>query len=260
MPEDDISVDRWKEILQDTDVVSEKMRNILRFLYACEDHSSFASVIAEELEYRGRSGVTSTVVACVKRIAKRYDVPLTKIPNGKSSYKDQWWDFFFLGWWKGSWFCWTLKENLVRAMEAMGMVNPYQSDPMALSEELSSNLPETFQEGAKRTITVNAYERDPKARLECIRTFGAVCTVCGFDFEKVYGKHGQGFIHVHHLTPVSQIGTTYQVDPRKDLRPVCPNCHAMLHHRSKGEPLEIEALKAILDNQCQRRHEPSIRG
>ena len=259
IPGPELSVDRWKKILQDTDAVPEKMRNILRLLYACEDHSSFASVIAESLGYRGHSGVTSTVVACVKRIVKRYDLPLTKIPNGKSSYKDQWWDFFFRGWWESGWFRWTLKENLVRAMEAMEMVNPYRSDPMALSEELSSNLPKTFQEGAKRTITVNAYERDPKARLECIRTYGAICTVCEFDFAKVYGELGQGFIHVHHIVPLSRIGSEYEVDPTKDLRPVCPNCHAMLH-RSKGEPLEIEALKAKINGQYQRRHEPSIRG
>ncbi|MDD3468721.1 MAG: hypothetical protein PHE53_01930 [Thermoguttaceae bacterium] len=199
MPEDDISVDRWKNILRDTDAVPEKMYDILRLLYACGDHSSFASVIAEKLGYRGHSGVTSTVVACVKRIAKRYDVTLTKVPNGKDSYKDQWWDFFFRGWWEGSLFRWTLKENLVQAMEELD-----KRDPAALSEEWSSDLPETFQEGAKRSITVNAYERDPLARAVCIQKYGTVCVVCGFDFEKAYGERGRGFIHVHHLTPLSQ--------------------------------------------------------
>lgn len=242
MPEDDISVDRWKEILLDTEVTSEKMYDILRFLYAREDHSSFASVIAEKLGYRGHSGVTSTVVACVKRIARRYDVTLTKVPNGKDSYKDQWWDFFFRGWWEGSLFRWTLKENLVQAMEELD-----KRDPAALSEELSSDLPETFQEGAKRSITVNAYERDPLARRACIRKYGTACVVCGFDFEKAYGERGRGFIHVHHLTPLSQIGTTYEVHPQKDLRPVCPNCHAMLHKTNR--PLTIESLREIFQGQ-----------
>ena len=31
---------------------------------------------------------------------------------------------------------------------------------------------------------------------------------------------GEGFIHVHHIKPVSEIGETYQVDPIDDLIPV----------------------------------------
>ncbi len=35
---------------------------------------------------------------------------------------------------------------------------------------------------------------------------------------------GEGFIHVHHLKPLSEVGYEYRVDPIRDLRPVCPNC------------------------------------
>jgi 5-methylcytosine-specific restriction protein A len=60
----------------------------------------------------------------------------------------------------------------------------------------------------------------------------------------MYGDIGKGFIHVHHLKPVSQIGETYEVDPINDLRPVCPNCHAMLHRPE--ETLTIEELKLMV--------------
>ena len=40
-------------------------------------------------------------------------------------------------------------------------------------------------------------------------------------------------------------GGGYQVDPVRDLRPVCPNCHAMLHQRRPG-PFGIEELKGII--------------
>jgi 5-methylcytosine-specific restriction enzyme A len=40
---------------------------------------------------------------------------------------------------------------------------------------------------------------------------------------------GKGFIRVHHLRELSSLGEGYQVNPVADLRPVCPNCHAMLH-------------------------------
>jgi 5-methylcytosine-specific restriction protein A len=64
------------------------------------------------------------------------------------------------------------------------------------------------------------------------------------DFGKRYGRLGLGFIHVHHLVPISAIGSEYRVDPLADLVPVCPNCHAMLH-RSEP-PLAIERLRRLL--------------
>ncbi len=101
--------------------------------------------------------------------------------------------------------------------------------------------PETVVEGAKRTITVNAYERDRGARERCIQHWGVICHVCGFDFERRYGELGAGFIHVHHLKPLADIGEEYMLDPVADLRPVCPNCHAMLHR--KGNLLSISDLR-----------------
>jgi 5-methylcytosine-specific restriction protein A len=45
---------------------------------------------------------------------------------------------------------------------------------------------------------------------------------------------------------LAQVGGEYQVDPIADLRPVCPNCHAMLHSR-RPTPLSIAELKRIID-------------
>jgi len=49
---------------------------------------------------------------------------------------------------------------------------------------------------------------------------------------------------MHHLTDISAIGEEYKVDPTTDLRPVCPNCHAMPHVGNKTR--SIEELKACL--------------
>lgn len=102
--------------------------------------------------------------------------------------------------------------------------------------------PEELVEGAGRQVTVNAYERNSEARQACLNHYGLGCAVCGFDFRSVYGDIGDGFIHVHHLVELSSIRRKYVVDPVKDLRPVCPNCHAMLHRQRP--PLTIEALRA----------------
>jgi predicted HNH restriction endonuclease len=104
-----------------------------------------------------------------------------------------------------------------------------------------------FREGAVRQVTVNAYERDPKARRKCIDYYGLNCSVCNFNFGKVYGQLGEGFIHVHHLRPISEIAEEYEVDPVEDLRPVCPNCHAMIHRAPR--PYSIEEMKNIIEGQ-----------
>jgi 5-methylcytosine-specific restriction protein A len=101
-----------------------------------------------------------------------------------------------------------------------------------------------YLEGAVKQVLVNAYERDRAARQACIEHFGMACAVCGLRFEDRYGAMGAGFIHVHHVVPISELGPNYKLNPIEDLRPVCPNCHAMLHRRRP--PLSIEALRAAL--------------
>ena len=97
--------------------------------------------------------------------------------------------------------------------------------------EESITAPAALREGRTKQITVNIYEWNPIVRSKCIDHYGAVCQVCDFDFETKYGKMGKGFMHVHHLVELSTIGEDYEVDPIRDLQPVCPNCHAMLHKR-----------------------------
>lgn len=113
--------------------------------------------------------------------------------------------------------------------------------PEVLPEEIEN--PENFIEGATKTISVNIYERNPQARKACLAAHGHACSVCGFDFEKEYGEIAKGYIHVHHLKQLADIGEEYELNPINDLRPVCPNCHAMLHRRRP--PYSIEELSAL---------------
>jgi predicted HNH restriction endonuclease len=104
-------------------------------------------------------------------------------------------------------------------------------------------------EGAVRTITVNAYERSSKAREQCIAAHGRACFVCGFRFGEMYGPEFAELIHVHHLRPLSEIGGEYQVNPLVDLCPVCPNCHAVIHHG--GGLRDIEQVRQFIALQQQ---------
>lgn len=104
--------------------------------------------------------------------------------------------------------------------------------------------PHTLYEGTPRAVSLNVYERNPEARRRCLAHYGAACVVCGFDFGGAYGSAAEGFIHVHHLRPVSELGERYEVDPVADLRPVCPNCHAVIHRKSP--PYTVEEVQEML--------------
>lgn len=131
-------------------------------------------------------------------------------------------------------------------------------DQASNSINFPDELPELglFLEGAKKTVTVNAYERDTNARAACLRRWGTRCAVCSIDFKATYGELGDGYIHVHHLRPLSEVGAAYELDPVRDLRPVCPNCHAMLHRRIPA--LDIEALQEILRQERMRVTQPEL--
>jgi 5-methylcytosine-specific restriction protein A len=97
-----------------------------------------------------------------------------------------------------------------------------------LEHEAAFN-PEGLPEGARIRIETNRYERSRINRAACIELHGDSCLACDFNFGETYGEAGRGFIHVHHVTPVSRLGEGYLVNPATDLVPLCPNCHAMAH-------------------------------
>jgi len=120
----------------------------------------------------------------------------------------------------------------------------YASYRIIYPDDLLDDSPE-YLEGKKKMVAVNIYERNITARKLCIEHYGAICYICKFDFGKNYGEERKGLIHVHHLKKISEINEEYAVDPINDLRPVCPNCHMVLHSKSGG--YTIEEVKAMLN-------------
>lgn len=133
-------------------------------------------------------------------------------------------------------------SELVVALEALWDSHVPPRAPLALSDELTPGV--RYVEGAVQQALVNRYERDPHAREACLKAHGLRCAVCGFSFQETYGALGEGFIHVHHLVPISAHGNAHAVDAVQDLRPMCANCHAMIHRREP--PLTIDELRSAL--------------
>ncbi|MFJ5762749.1 HNH endonuclease [Neobacillus sp. NPDC093182] len=111
-------------------------------------------------------------------------------------------------------------------------------------------VPDNLEEGMRKTVMVNVYERNPIARKRCMDHYGVQCQICDLNFEDTYGEVGKDFIHVHHILPLHKIQRGYEVDPIRDLIPVCPNCHAMLHRKENGDYLSIEQLRKRILNRA----------
>lgn len=109
------------------------------------------------------------------------------------------------------------------------------------------DIVDKYEEGSVLDCHGSKYERNRKARQECLNFYGFKCRVCGFDFEEHYGSIGANFIEVHHRTAISSYGgKEYNVDPIKDLIPVCSNCHSMLHRTKPA--LSIEELQKYINS------------
>ena len=116
-----------------------------------------------------------------------------------------------------------------------------QRTAASLPDEIADDA---YPEGARKAITVNAFERNPEARRRCLAHYGYRCSVCRLNLEDRYGEAGRELIHVHHLRPLAGIASPYNVDPIVDLRPVCPNCHAVIHRANP--PYALDDVRTML--------------
>ena len=116
------------------------------------------------------------------------------------------------------------------------------------TEELGENVdPEVigYPEGAVISVQTNRYERDRRNRAAAFAIHGTTCKGCGLEMGVRYGSIAAGFIEIHHVTPVSQLGAGYVIDPVHDLVPLCPNCHSVVHRRTP--PLTLVDLQELLE-------------
>lgn len=109
---------------------------------------------------------------------------------------------------------------------------------------------ESFPEGALRKAFKlhSKRERDPKViRLAKSSAKRLCCAACGFDFGKMYGELGEGYIEGHHIKPIAEMKPRGEATTVKDIALVCSNCHRMLH---RMRPLiTIEELKEKINEQ-----------
>lgn len=140
---------------------------------------------------------------------------------------------------------WTMHPVVAQAIELSGLFGgavPAVEMGTIYPDEVPED--ERYIEGATQQRTVNAHERSRAARTACLEYWGTTCSVCEIDFDTTYGAESARCIHVHHLEPLAALRSQHVVNPVDDLRPVCPNCHTVLH--TVEPPLSVSELRTRL--------------
>lgn len=224
--------------------VSEIEYRILGALYNSPSRTSFASKIAADANV---SGGWRAINSHFGRLSRRISETLGcrepyRLPDGQS----RWWPALSIGHRTYYGYRWELLTEVASALEELGWVGEDKSQTVDRSPEVRGPYDITLLEGAPIVRRTILYERNPRARELCLQVYGTACSVCGLDFGRVYGVEVEGYIHVHHTRPLATIGAEYEIDPVEDLRPVCPNCHAVIHQG--GKLRSIDEVRAMLTN------------
>lgn len=129
------------------------------------------------------------------------------------------------------------KAEAVRALLQSGAATAPEPGPDEdPDEEIAAH------EGGIIEVLAKRRERDRglrKKKLAAVEKAGGTlaCEACGFDFGKMYGERGAGYIEVHHVNPLHVTGPTKT--SLDDLALVCANCHRMCHRGKWMTPAQV---------------------
>jgi 5-methylcytosine-specific restriction protein A len=227
--------DRYVAAFRSVSNITDRQIQMLRVHYHAPGRTVTAKQLAAWVGYRSYSAVNSQYGRLARLVGEQLDYrPEPEWLGTLVLFKKL----------QNEWH-WLMRPEVAAALERLGWV---ESSGLLLPEEIAATAA-PLVEGAVCRVSIDAYERNPEARRRCIEVHGTSCCICGFSFGAVYGEVAEGYIHVHHLRPLSEIGAEYVVDPIKDLRPVCPNCHAVLHRRIPA--FSIEEVQSFLKQRAE---------
>jgi len=133
----------------------------------------------------------------------------------------------------------------VQALQEQGIETPSEAQPP------DNYAGVVIEEGAVIHRSVKQRTRSRRLRDAAITVFRQqhdgrlFCTVCGFDFEAIYGELGRDFIEVHHTEIIREGDPVDLMIALERVAPLCANCHRMIHRRP-GVIIALQELRAIV--------------
>ncbi|OON92967.1 MAG: hypothetical protein ATN31_07415 [Candidatus Epulonipiscioides saccharophilum] len=113
-----------------------------------------------------------------------------------------------------------------------------QRKPFEIKTKSSNDLEAKKEQEAKAKWEI--------LKQECIEYYGASCEICGMDYGYTYGDQFEHLMDVHNTKAKAKNWDNLNVDPEKDLIPICHNCSAIIN--SKIPHYTIEEVKEFIQN------------
>lgn len=133
----------------------------------------------------------------------------------------------------------------VQALQEQGIETPNEAQP---PDNYAGVI---IEEGAVIHRSVEQRTRSRRLRDAAITVFRQqhdgrlFCSLCGFDFEAIYGELGRDFIEVHHTEIIREGEPVDLMIALERVAPLCANCHRMIHRRL-GVIISLQELQAIV--------------
>lgn len=124
----------------------------------------------------------------------------------------------------------------------INLLNNHNKHFIPEDEIAEGKLVTTTNKTRKRSTKLRKYAFDYYSKIGEIK-----CAVCNFNFEEKYGDYGKYYIELHHIKPVSVYEENGEItnldEARKNLVPLCSNCHRILHKNNITVEQLIEVIK-----------------
>lgn len=196
-----------------------------------------ANIIAAVLNYKGFGAVNLHVGAIGKYFSDFSGVESDREYEYKNKIRPAYFHFMHDHYKDG----WDLVPRLRKAIENLkwpGAIEDEEFEIIPGEEQYVTR--QMITEGRMVRVLVNRYERDRTIIAKATKIHGRTCAGCKMDFKSVYGSDIPEIIHFHHIRPLAVLKNETTKDVVKDIVPLCPNCHAVVH--STNELISIKSL------------------
>lgn len=244
----DISVDEWKQLLNNPDVFDEKSLAALKKWYIEEDHACTCYDIGLKYNLHSMSanGVINGLGGRVQKALNRFQVKgvgkiaagtrFITVMNSKETTSSP------------KRFLWTIRAELVEAIQALKIYPDIDSEPVMaysdealledIAEDKSVDSPETFvyfgqPQPKKEPLTVqnkSVYPRNPRTAKNALNKAGYRCEM-GDDHDLFKRKNSDlNYTEPHHIIPMAQQANfEHSLDVEENIISLCCHCHKKIH-------------------------------
>ncbi|ONI44038.1 hypothetical protein AN641_08635 [Candidatus Epulonipiscioides gigas] len=142
-------------------------------------------------------------------------------------------------------------EDLARIELERMLSNSYNTAPPPSAIQTMQRKPFEIKTSNKSSDLAQKKEAEAKIKWEelkqeCLEYYGASCEICGTDYGYTYGDKFENLMDVYNTKAKEKNWDNLNVNPEKDLIPVCHNCNAIIH--AKHPHYTVEEVKEFLKN------------